>query len=280
MEVVISKNNDNGLLDKSKLLGSAVIGELSDDFQVTPALLQKQVGIWILQANSVPSILIESGYIDNKNDVAYLTQSARIESLARNILKAVAGYANQKDIRPYETKLTAMNESVDTAAPNPSPLYVIDGKIIETSKAKALDNTCIKSVNVLKDKMATDKYGAKGKNGVIEIDTKNGPLYKVNVNVNTQVDVNDNVSTETKVASNVNIALYVINGKIVTKEVADKLDPNTILSANVLKDKLATDKYGEKGKSGVIEITTKSKTNNLNDLPIKAKSGAVRRSLL
>ena len=41
----------------------------------------------------------------------------------------------------------------------------------------------------------------KAKNGVIEIDTKNRPLYKVNVNVNTQVDVNDNVSTETKVAS-------------------------------------------------------------------------------
>lgn len=264
MEVVISKNNDNGLLDKSKLLGSAVIGELSDDFHVTPALLQKQVGIWILQGNSVPSILIESGYIDNKNDVAYLTQSARIESIARNILKAVAAYANQKDIKPYETKLTAMNESIDTAGPGPAPLYVIDGKITEASKAKTLDNSSIKSVYVLKDKTATDKYGDKGKNGVVEIYTKNGASYNVNVNndVNTQVDVNTNVNTETKVATKINIALYVVDGKIVTKEEVDKIDTNTIKSVNVLKEKYATDKYGDKGKNGVVEITTKSKASN------------------
>ena len=35
------------------------------------------------------------------------------------------------------------------------------------------------------------------------------------------------------------------------------LIPNTVESITVLKDKSATDKYGEKGKSGVIEITLK-----------------------
>lgn len=35
------------------------------------------------------------------------------------------------------------------------------------------------------------------------------------------------------------------------------IDPNTIKSINVLKGENATKKYGEKAKSGVIEITTK-----------------------
>lgn len=37
----------------------------------------------------------------------------------------------------------------------------------------------------------------------------------------------------------------------------NKIDPETIYSINVLKDKSSIDKYGEKGEDGVIEITTK-----------------------
>jgi TonB family protein len=55
--------------------------------------------------------------------------------------------------------------------------------------------------------------------------------------------------------------LVVIDGTITDIEV-DKIDPETIYSKNVLKDKsatekFATDKYGEKGKNGVIEVITK-----------------------
>jgi len=55
--------------------------------------------------------------------------------------------------------------------------------------------------------------------------------------------------------------LVVIDGTITDIEV-DKIDPETIYSINVLKDKsatekFATDKYGEKGKNGVIEVITK-----------------------
>ena len=54
-------------------------------------------------------------------------------------------------------------------------------------------------------------------------------------------------------------ALIVVDG-IISGSTFDKLDPNSILSIDILKDKAATDKYGDKGKDGVIEITTK-KTN-------------------
>lgn len=44
------------------------------------------------------------------------------------------------------------------------------------------------------------------------------------------------------------------------------LDPETIQSINVLKGKSATALYGEKGKNGVIIITTKNAAN------VKAKA--------
>jgi len=50
--------------------------------------------------------------------------------------------------------------------------------------------------------------------------------------------------------------LIVVDGVIKDIDV-EYLDPETIASMNVIKDKTAIDKYGDKGKDGVIEITTK-----------------------
>ena len=52
------------------------------------------------------------------------------------------------------------------------PLFMIDGK--ETKSIKNLSPSDIKSLTVLKDGTAEEKYGKKGKNGVIEITTKKG----------------------------------------------------------------------------------------------------------
>jgi TonB family protein len=54
--------------------------------------------------------------------------------------------------------------------------------------------------------------------------------------------------------------LVVVDGTINEKQDLKEINPNTILSINVLKDKASTDKYGDKGKYGVIEITTNQKT--------------------
>lgn len=59
------------------------------------------------------------------------------------------------------------------------PLIVIDGKISNV-KIESIDPNAIESINVLKDKPAIDKYGDKGKDGVLEITTKKGNLQVVN----------------------------------------------------------------------------------------------------
>lgn len=52
------------------------------------------------------------------------------------------------------------------------PLYLLDGKEINTATIEALKPEAIDSINVLKGEAAMTKYGDKGKNGVIEIFSK------------------------------------------------------------------------------------------------------------
>lgn len=179
--------------------------------------------------------------------------------------------------------------------PGGSPLYIVNG--VEKESLEDLNPQDIESIDVLKDKSATEKYGDRGRNGVIIIDTKakkkfdatdkilivDGKEYRGDIN---DIDVNDISSVEVKKSqSNNNIydlkrsgkdkiiiqtktkynteekPLIIIDGKETNQAIKD-IDPETIHSINVLKDKLATEKYGEKGKNGVILITLKAAKEN------------------
>lgn len=72
-----------------------------------------------------------------------------------------------------ENEVITINSSSNTQnGEKVNPLYVLDGEMIDTAAFKKVDVTSIASVNVIKGKMAMDKYGEKGKNGVIEITSK------------------------------------------------------------------------------------------------------------
>lgn len=52
------------------------------------------------------------------------------------------------------------------------PLYVVDGVIVENFDKNTINNDSIYSIGVYKDSKAIEKYGKKGKDGVIEITTR------------------------------------------------------------------------------------------------------------
>ncbi|WP_299556519.1 M56 family metallopeptidase [Seonamhaeicola sp.] len=118
------------------------------------------------------------------------------------------------------------------------PLFIIDGKEVEKDLTEDLNPDDIKTVMVLKGEQATNKYGDKGKNGVVLINTKNDKRIKIH-------------------SSNDKSPLIYLNGKEITQEDMDKLDKDTIESIDVIKGESAIKKYGGKGKNGVINITTK-----------------------
>ena len=165
-------------LSNNQILGSAILQSISKDFKTEEALEQKRVGIWVLDNSNIPSALIECGYITNADDANNLKNDAKIKLIAKNILQGVAMYANNKVDKSslYEIK----NENADTSLSGQSmkrdtaqPLYVLNGNVVSKSVVDKKDPSEIKTVNVLKGKIATDKYGNKGKNGVVEITLKN-----------------------------------------------------------------------------------------------------------
>ncbi len=55
-----------------------------------------------------------------------------------------------------------------------SPLYILDGEILENGRISDIDPKTIDAVNILKDGTGAALYGEKAKNGVVLITTKNG----------------------------------------------------------------------------------------------------------
>ena len=115
------------------------------------------------------------------------------------------------------------------------PLYVVDGIPVTKAEAEKVNPETITSVNVWKDKKetksATEKYGEKGENGVVEIITKN---YQEKL-------------------------FTVIDGVEHEKDGMSSISMEDVKTMNILTPESALSKYGEKAKDGAIEVTTYKK---------------------
>lgn len=117
------------------------------------------------------------------------------------------------------------------------PLIIVDGKEMTHEEMSMIKSEDVASVNVLKaGSDAAKSYGEKGNKGVIMVTTKNA---------------NKIIAVE---------PLVVVDGKVVSQEDFGKMNPKDIDHIDVLKagSKAAEETYGDKGKNGVIIVTTKS----------------------
>lgn len=169
----------------------------------------------------------------------------------------------------YDTKPGISTKANNILQTSPPPLIIIDG--IEQRKdfdLNQIDENTIESVTVLKDKNAISQYGKKGKNGVVLITTKKAAAKQVKNNVknawNLEYGVMDPPTGKVLGTNNFNPdqrPLFVIDGVIKGNDTKslEMVSPHDIESIVILKDKKATDAYGEKAKDGVVIITTKAK---------------------
>lgn len=139
------------------------------------------------------------------------------------------------------------------------PLIIVDGKKVASMDDINHDN--IDNINVLKGKSATDIYGEEGENGVIMVSTKDGDDGKLKGKVQTVlIKKNGNNSTSSVFLKGVSSfndkkPLIMVDGE--KAENIDDIKVDDIESFSILKDKAATETYGEEAKDGVILITTK-----------------------
>ncbi len=128
--------------------------------------------------------------------------------------------------------LKADSISIHQSDGEPAPLVIADGQKISLAQLHQADPSSIASINVLKGNSATTKYGRDGVNGVLEVTFKPGTGIPAD-------------------------ALYFVNGKEATRQQVNALSKEEIKDVKVFKGEAAVEKYGEKARNGVIEITTK-----------------------
>lgn len=78
--------------NNSALFGSYVQDEFSKAGRETEGVLQRDKGIQVLQATGMPSVLIETGFLTNKEEEEYLNSDKGQEEVVQNIIDAFRRY--------------------------------------------------------------------------------------------------------------------------------------------------------------------------------------------
>lgn len=138
-----------------------------------------------------------------------------------------------------------------------TPMYIIDGVVTNDDDLNKIAPESIESITVLKDESAVAKYGEKGKNGVVLVKTKQKSADTANKNASSSFDIQDKNDAGKH-------PLIVVDGVIKDIDV-NSIDPATIESVNVLGKYQAANKYGDKAKDGVVEITLKKSGEKTQD---------------
>ncbi len=275
MSVWVAKDEFSNA-SKSRILASAILSEFNNNYglPVMSLLNQRQQGVYVLQANSCPAVLIESGFINNENDLAYLQTSAAKETIAKNLLTAIEKYlvntatvknlngetlptkqqweaavsktANRTDTTPqikWITKPDAGDKTpVNIENRRSNPLFVLDGvvqgKDFDLNQVKPND---IASIDVIKNAAAIAKYGQAGKEGVIIIKTKKIEITGVNPNEKiAQNDLLERKLTELELQkAKQNLALAYASdasqNEVIKLELSKKSDSLKALTVNGIK---------------------------------------------
>jgi beta-lactamase regulating signal transducer with metallopeptidase domain len=182
--------------------------------------------------------------------------------------------------------LTAKSDSglIIKLKDNDYPIILIDGKESDKSELNSLKPTNIASINILKGEAATQFYGNKGINGVMQITTKQQgqSSWTVSSKRNEQVIyattdtiyVNDKPNVLQKLVNEYDKdPLYILDGKEINKKELELIDEQTINSLSRITGEQAINKYGENAKNGVVVIQSKKggSTNNPYVKIVKAK---------
>lgn len=95
---------------------ATLAGYVQDEFgkvgRVDRDVRQRGVGIWVLQATAMPSILVETGYITNRSEEDYLNSKTGQKEIADCIIRAVKTYITwlEKQQQDMETGSTSNNK--------------------------------------------------------------------------------------------------------------------------------------------------------------------------
>lgn len=93
--------------DRSAYLALTIQQEFAKAGRINRDALQRQVGIWVLQAVAMPAVLVETGYISNPEEEDYLNSPTGQTEIAQSIVNAIKRYRTSLDNKTISTDLNS-----------------------------------------------------------------------------------------------------------------------------------------------------------------------------
>mgnify|MGYP006375850559 FL=1 len=267
-EIYLSQNQ-TAYTKQAQLLGSLVAGEIESTYGKTPQMKQRAgKGLWVLDAPSVnyPSLLIECGYMSNRNDLAFITNEGNQEKIARDILNAIERFAKASEEGTVSLQADVNRLYISVSFTWQNDISENNDKVSVKQNLYTGTDTLpanIKSVDITKDNQVIIIY----KNNKAEKITKAEAIKRGVVPVAKNDLVEAPVRTPAIFASSRDSVLYFVDGVEISGDSIKMIVPGEIYSIDVLKGESAEAKYGKRGKNGVIKITMKDKRSAVANSP-------------
>ncbi|MBS1948019.1 MAG: TonB family protein [Bacteroidetes bacterium] len=233
--------NDN--YQKSKILASAITEELKSVYKTDEQLKERDKGIVVLDKNSVPSIMIECGYINNKKDADFITNPLNQEKIARNILQGVAKYNDYASSINEITNVAQDKIDKIEIKNNSVIIYKTDNSIIELKRN--YDGVKMNTIVIEKKFIVNVKYD-------------NNTFYCFKKDGTTVIII-------LKKATDVSELHEKMNADTLPREELQKINPNNIKSMKVIKEKNIAIVYFKNGDSAMIPNIKLSKNQKSED---------------
>lgn len=179
--------------------GELIISYLG--YRTVTVPVSNQTRITVVLSENVESIdeVVVIGYgTVRRGDLTGAVSSVNVENMTKapvaSFDQALAGrisgvQVTSADGQPGRTSDIVIR-GASSLTQNISPIYVVDGFVLEDFDPSSISPQDIESINVLKDASSTAIYGAKGANGVIVVTTKNAKIGKPTITYNASLGVN------------------------------------------------------------------------------------------
>ena len=210
--------------------------------------------------------IVDTIHSKNKNGFAYITSDSIYFNEDEKVISADSIIFNKNNntglvIGHYRDSIK------ESPFNNPcNPLYILDGKEISKKEMENLRRESIKSVNVFNDAEAIVKYGGKGKNGVVIIESKK--------------DLETEFKVGHRINSTKNQSEFIISGKVTLDNGID-LEKTNVIIEEKQRGALTNSKGSYKIKVSIGDKITFSHkglasqvvtVNNKNDINVKLSS--------
>ena len=113
---------------RSTTLANLVEQEFSKAGRISGGPKQRQVGIWVLQATAMPSVLVETGFITNPQEEQYLNSDEGQNTIAKCISDAVLNYKTWLEKKQLSTENNTQSPSKESSKSATSFLEAIEQK--------------------------------------------------------------------------------------------------------------------------------------------------------